>query len=124
MLLIKINILFTVHGGWSVWSPWSQCSQSCGTSQRYRKRSCSHPKPSNGGRNCDGPSLEIEACRMRPCRNEHTQRSGTVCEIHFVVILIKKKSKCVFYLEKLSSLHDNCKSGNIGKNTSVRTTRV
>lgn len=45
----------TVHGGWTEWSPYSQCSQSCGVAVKTRRRTCSNPKPAHGGRVCVGP---------------------------------------------------------------------
>ncbi|XP_071851542.1 uncharacterized protein [Apostichopus japonicus] len=51
-----------VNGRWSEWSNWSACSETCGWGQRSRSRTCSNPRPSGGGRNCEGPLVEEEAC--------------------------------------------------------------
>ncbi|GLH06652.1 Obscurin [Gryllus bimaculatus] len=56
-----------VHGGWSVWSPWSACSASCGYSSSSRERSCNNPKPKMKGASCSGPSREIKKCDTKPC---------------------------------------------------------
>merc|ERR1712055_918587 len=37
-----------VDGGWS---EWSTCTKSCGHGMKYR--SCTNPKPANGGEDCD-----------------------------------------------------------------------
>uniref|UniRef100_A0AAV2M1J6 Properdin n=1 Tax=Knipowitschia caucasica TaxID=637954 RepID=A0AAV2M1J6_KNICA len=64
-----------VHGGWSVWSPWSKCSSSCfpvggAVPTRTRHRSCSSPAPSLGppGNGCRGDSEEKQQCtEMQHC---------------------------------------------------------
>ncbi|CAD7082367.1 unnamed protein product [Hermetia illucens] len=56
-----------VDGGWSAWSKWSSCSASCGNSRRVRQRSCTNPKPRDGGRPCSGPGEQTELCRYRAC---------------------------------------------------------
>ncbi|KAK7077865.1 Semaphorin-5A [Halocaridina rubra] len=44
----------TVHGGWTAWSSWSQCSATCGIAVKTRRRTCSNPEPRHGGRVCVG----------------------------------------------------------------------
>ena len=58
-----------VHGGFSEWSNFSACSQSCGNSSKTRTRICNNPTPSNGGRDCKtlGPSLDTVPCQTPPC---------------------------------------------------------
>ena len=62
-----IALTYTVHGGWSQWSPWSQCIGSCGSALRSRERNCSNPVPANEGRACEGASLEEEECTPKSC---------------------------------------------------------
>uniref|UniRef100_A0A915HHL4 Sema domain-containing protein n=1 Tax=Romanomermis culicivorax TaxID=13658 RepID=A0A915HHL4_ROMCU len=57
----------TLHGSWAVWSDWSPCSASCGSSVRSRKRSCSSPAPSFGGRVCLGLDVQQEFCPFAAC---------------------------------------------------------
>ena len=64
---ISFFLSVLVDGGWSTWSSWSTCSKSCGTGQQGRRRSCTKPSPSNGGRNCVGPSREDRACNTLNC---------------------------------------------------------
>ncbi|XP_062578063.1 coadhesin-like isoform X1 [Saccostrea cucullata] len=52
-------------GGWSQWSPFSHCSNTCGDGRKYRTRTCSNPRPVNGGADCVGLSSESIACRHR-----------------------------------------------------------
>ncbi|PWA30115.1 hypothetical protein CCH79_00009766 [Gambusia affinis] len=63
-----------VHGSWSSWEAWSQCSGSCITDQimptRVRRRTCSNPAPSTDtvppGNNCPGDALETQDCSEIP----------------------------------------------------------
>ncbi|KAL4218919.1 Hemicentin-1 [Mactra antiquata] len=56
-----------VHGGWSNWSDFGECSVSCNGGLRRRFRTCSQPAPSNNGRGCMGPSDDTETCQQIPC---------------------------------------------------------
>ena len=39
----KIYIFFSVNGGWSQWSDWSNCTADCGDAVQARTRDCSNP---------------------------------------------------------------------------------
>ncbi|XP_065185495.1 A disintegrin and metalloproteinase with thrombospondin motifs 18-like isoform X1 [Sycon ciliatum] len=56
-----------VHGGWSDFSDWTDCSLSCAGGIAYRSRSCTNPKPAEGGRNCTGHRIENRMCNVQPC---------------------------------------------------------
>ncbi|XP_078371013.1 uncharacterized protein LOC144654681 isoform X2 [Oculina patagonica] len=56
-----------VHGGWSSWSGWTSCSQSCATGFQERSRNCTSPPPSYGGNNCFGNARENQTCSKQPC---------------------------------------------------------
>ena len=56
-----------VNGGWSRWSRWSSCSKSCGSGVQKRTRTCTNPKPQNGGRGCNGNSDQQRKCFLRRC---------------------------------------------------------
>ena len=49
-----------MNGGWSTWSPWSQCSHPCMI--KMRTRECTNPPPENGGLNCTGTKVEQFPC--------------------------------------------------------------
>ena len=56
------------NGGWSPWSEWSICSESCGISgESIRMRSCDSPPPSAGGAYCKGRKREMAPCGRSPC---------------------------------------------------------
>ncbi|XP_061184990.1 SCO-spondin-like [Saccostrea echinata] len=56
-----------VNGAWSSWGSWSKCSKSCGTGKQTRSRSCTNPKPSNGGKSCSGLSVDGRYCNTKTC---------------------------------------------------------
>ncbi|ESN93354.1 hypothetical protein HELRODRAFT_89118, partial [Helobdella robusta] len=56
-----------VHGQFSQWTDWSDCSASCGDGLQTRSRTCTNPAPRNGGRACAGSTAEERTCMPRPC---------------------------------------------------------
>ena len=58
-----------IHGNYSEWSVFSNCSKICGNGIKKRTRNCSNPKPSHGGRDCSnlGLGIEIKECNTQPC---------------------------------------------------------
>lgn len=56
----------TVHGGWTAWSSWSQCSATCGIAVKTRRRTCSNPEPKYGGRVCVGQERTEIYCHTLP----------------------------------------------------------
>ena len=66
----------TQHGGWTAWSEWSGCSQSCGTGLKTRHRQCGNPVPAHGGKVCVGRDVDEQYCEdLAPC-DRHT--AGTL----------------------------------------------
>lgn len=61
--------LCPIHGGFSEWTAFSECTKSCGNGTQRRARKCSNPKPKHGGRNCSslGPMIEIQQCNVHHC---------------------------------------------------------
>ena len=58
---------YLVNGGFGEWSDFSGCSKSCEKGLKTRTRLCDSPKPSNGGKMCDGPLQESEVCNDFGC---------------------------------------------------------
>ncbi|KAM7440695.1 hypothetical protein ABFA07_010097 [Porites harrisoni] len=56
-----------VNGGWSDWSRWSSCTQSCEAGSQKRSRTCTRPPPSYGGKTCLGLTWEKQMCNRQPC---------------------------------------------------------
>ncbi|XP_052259949.1 coadhesin-like [Dreissena polymorpha] len=56
-----------VDGGWSSWSPWSQCDVTCEDGHIQRTKTCTNPAPASGGLNCSGASLETRTCKLAQC---------------------------------------------------------
>ena len=59
--------LFIVNGGWSDWSPFGDCSKTCGGGEKTRYRTCTNPAPANGGKDCVGPSSDSMNCNEQGC---------------------------------------------------------
>lgn len=49
-----------VDGGWSEWGSWSACAE--GDVSHSRKRTCTNPAPSGGGKECVGEATETKSC--------------------------------------------------------------
>ena len=66
-----------IDGAWSRWSPWSPCSRTCGMAVMRRRRSCTNPRPENGGAQCDGGFSQSEnrICENPPCIRKLTWTS-------------------------------------------------
>ncbi|XP_063673990.1 coadhesin-like [Bolinopsis microptera] len=56
-----------VDGGWTDFGGWSDCSAECGGGSQDRMRSCDSPAPENGGAECQGGDVEIQACNIQGC---------------------------------------------------------
>ena len=67
-----------VDGGYTEWTEYGPCSVTCGKGTRIRTRTCTNPRPSDGGKSCDEPSSEYIACDEVACpaiqKPEETQR--------------------------------------------------
>ena len=57
----------SVNGGWSEWSAYDECSESCGSGTHTRTRSCDNPAPENGGDDCGELTEETDPCEITPC---------------------------------------------------------
>ena len=58
-----------IHGDWSIWTDWSQCSVSCDSEGvKIRNRSCDNPTPKYDGSMCEGNSTETAKCPADSCK--------------------------------------------------------
>ena len=56
-----------VHGGWTKWTQWSDCSKTCSNGTQTRRRSCTNPAPQYGGDDCTGETTQVQDCFLRHC---------------------------------------------------------
>lgn len=61
-----------VDGQWSVWTPWGDCSVTCGVGLQSRYRFCPSLQPSESGLSCLGPHREDQVCLSAPCDRRFT----------------------------------------------------
>lgn len=64
-LLIKL-LFFQVHGKWSSWTEFGECSTTCGGGTRSRTRLCNNPAPVNG-LDCPGSNTDFIPCATQNC---------------------------------------------------------
>ncbi|CAD6187549.1 unnamed protein product [Caenorhabditis auriculariae] len=53
-------------GGWSAWSEWSPCTETCGPGTQRRVRYCDEPVPKRA-KYCDGPLIQSQECQLAKC---------------------------------------------------------
>ncbi|XP_076357420.1 properdin-like isoform X3 [Tachypleus tridentatus] len=53
-----------IHGKWSAWSSWSDCSVTCDQGIHERSRMCNNPPPSLKGKDCEGIKFQTDVCVM------------------------------------------------------------
>ncbi|VDI19141.1 Hypothetical predicted protein, partial [Mytilus galloprovincialis] len=66
-ILICADTNCPVDGDWSEWSSWDTCSATCNGGIQDRNRKCDAPLPSNGGRYCNGSTIESRSCNNENC---------------------------------------------------------
>ncbi|XP_021114252.1 A disintegrin and metalloproteinase with thrombospondin motifs 16 isoform X2 [Heterocephalus glaber] len=67
------------HGRWSDWSPWSACSRTCGGGVSHRDRLCSNPRPSHGGKFCEGSTRTLKLCNSQKCPQDSVDFRAAQC---------------------------------------------
>ncbi|KAM5168930.1 A disintegrin and metalloproteinase with thrombospondin motifs 16 [Callospermophilus lateralis] len=67
------------HGHWSDWSPWSPCSRTCGGGVSHRDRLCTNPRPSHGGKFCEGPTRTLKLCNSQKCPQDSMDFRAAQC---------------------------------------------
>ncbi|KAF5890956.1 A disintegrin and metalloproteinase with thrombospondin motifs 10-like, partial [Clarias magur] len=56
-----------VDGQWGTWSPWEECSRTCGGGVSSSVRHCDSPRPTIGGRFCLGERKRFKSCNIEEC---------------------------------------------------------
>ena len=96
--LLDLSPTAAVHGGWSDFGAWSQCSVTCGTNgTRTRRRQCNQPSPNACGKPCSGAEEETstECPGMQPCCGQCSSFARLLLLGRFVLL---KKYICVVLL--------------------------
>ncbi|XP_022900466.2 A disintegrin and metalloproteinase with thrombospondin motifs 7 [Onthophagus taurus] len=68
-----------IDGGWGDWSPWSECSRTCGAGVAIMQRECDHPKPAAGGKFCVGERRRYKICNANSCPGDQPTFRATQC---------------------------------------------
>ncbi|KAM4616042.1 hemicentin-1 [Polymixia lowei] len=89
-----ITLKVQINGGYSNWEEWGPCSSTCGSGFQERLRLCNNPEPANGGRSCDGPSIDSRKCQVGLCPGEAPRKArgsliGMVNEREFGVSFLE-----------------------------------
>ncbi|XP_075402480.1 A disintegrin and metalloproteinase with thrombospondin motifs 10 isoform X2 [Tenrec ecaudatus] len=56
-----------VDGAWGSWTPWGDCSRTCGGGVSSSSRHCDSPRPTIGGKYCLGERRRYRSCNMDDC---------------------------------------------------------
>ena len=65
-MVIYIVDTLTVDGSWGPWRI-GKCSVTHGFGTLVRTRECNNPSPATGGKDCVGPSSEVQPCNEGCC---------------------------------------------------------
>lgn len=68
-------------GGWGNWEAWSACSTDCNVGIKQRSRRCNNPKPSYGGKQCEGDNKDVYTCSTGKECNEYTDVRALQCSV-------------------------------------------
>ncbi|XP_025033022.1 uncharacterized protein LOC103052886 [Python bivittatus] len=83
-------------GGWSVWSPWSVCLETC-LGIKKRVRLCDSPAPSRGGLPCKGEKEQLGLCHESHCAVDGAWSpwaSWTPCPISCGLGVVRRSRRC------------------------------
>ena len=62
-----LSSYISVHGGWSEYGEWSECTGDCGGGTQTQTRTCTKPEPQHGGDECVGEEDNTQSCNEQPC---------------------------------------------------------
>jgi len=69
-------------GAWGEWSPWSECSRTCGIGAASSSRTCDNPMPENGGSYCIGKRKRYQTCNTQNCPENSKDFRNLQCEVY------------------------------------------
>ena len=74
--LMILKSPFSVDGGYSPFTNWSDCTETCGGGEQTRTRTCTNPEPQLGGKDCSsfGPDFEKRKCNTQKCPGNFVTR--------------------------------------------------
>ena len=87
-----------IHGRFSPWSDWSNCSVTCGPGNRSRTRTCTNPAPAQGGRPCPtgvGPDGDYRVMTEGTELGAHGLHALQNVYLAWVACLLERKDVCV-----------------------------
>ena len=64
---LNLRAFFSVHGNFSEWTSWTDCTKECENGTKMRGRSCDNPPPQHGGAPCEGDAIEMNYCNVHHC---------------------------------------------------------
>ena len=105
----SMTISFSVNGGYTQWSQWGSCTVTCGSGQHVRTRTCTNPRPQNGGLNCFqqnmGGETDIGICTVGNCPGKQNDTQQKIIFQIFVTFLRLLPYFCISIARKCSSLY-------------------
>ncbi|XP_066569261.1 hemicentin-1 isoform X1 [Amia ocellicauda] len=70
-----VSLRVQIQGGFSNWMEWGPCNVTCGRGVQERIRLCNNPAPANGGKPCEGRSVDSRSCQTKLCPGTVPQRA-------------------------------------------------
>ncbi|XP_028321569.1 A disintegrin and metalloproteinase with thrombospondin motifs 8-like [Gouania willdenowi] len=103
--------MIAVHGGWSSWGPWQQCSKTCGGGVEFSYRECSNPVPQNGGNYCEGQRVQYQSCNIQPCESQGKSFREEQCEKYNSPMYMDHRGNVKQWIPKYAGVspRDRCK---------------
>ena len=66
-MVMNLRMFYLVHGNFSAWTTWTDCTKDCGNGTQARGRACDNPTPEHGGSPCEGDVTQMNFCNEHHC---------------------------------------------------------